>query len=220
MANWKLSPSDFAFLWEECKKCFYLKVKGISYRPRTPMPKIFTKIDLLLKEFFDGKRTREIHSDLPPGVVLFGERWLESRPINFFGISDTCYIRGKTDTIVKFDDGSYGVIDFKTSERKDEHIQIYSRQLHAYAYALGNSAPGSLSLSPISKIGVLCVEPTSMKVDKGIYSYEGEAVFKEFPRDDKKFLDFLKEVTSLLQQPTPPPPGNECEFCKYKEIEY
>ena len=22
---WKLSPSDFAFLWQECKRCFYLK---------------------------------------------------------------------------------------------------------------------------------------------------------------------------------------------------
>lgn len=24
--NYKLSPSDFAFLYEECKRCYYLKV--------------------------------------------------------------------------------------------------------------------------------------------------------------------------------------------------
>ena len=43
--NWKLSPSDFAFLWEECKRCFYLKVARGFYRPRTPFPGIFSVID-------------------------------------------------------------------------------------------------------------------------------------------------------------------------------
>jgi hypothetical protein len=38
--NWTLSPSDFAFLWEECKRCFYLKIVSGFRRPGGPMPKI------------------------------------------------------------------------------------------------------------------------------------------------------------------------------------
>jgi hypothetical protein len=49
--NWKLSPSDFAFLWEECQRCFYLKVVRQFYRPWSPMPKIFTKIDGIMKRY-------------------------------------------------------------------------------------------------------------------------------------------------------------------------
>ena len=54
--NWKLSPSDFAFLWEECRRCFYLKVVSDFKRPSTPMPKIFTTIDQLMKQRFAGRR--------------------------------------------------------------------------------------------------------------------------------------------------------------------
>ena len=47
--RWRLSPSDFAFLWEECKRCFYLKVVKEFYRPRSLMPKIFNVIDAQMK---------------------------------------------------------------------------------------------------------------------------------------------------------------------------
>ena len=39
--TFKLSPSDFGFLYDECKKCFYLKVKHNFDRPRFPIPSIF-----------------------------------------------------------------------------------------------------------------------------------------------------------------------------------
>ncbi|MFQ5874584.1 MAG: hypothetical protein ACE5JL_12395, partial [Dehalococcoidia bacterium] len=114
--NFRLSPSDFAFLWEECKRCFYLKVAGNYDRPRTPMPSIFKRIESTMQRYFAGKSTEEFDPSLPPGVVEFGEKWVESRPISVPGHAATCYIRGKFDTVVKFEDGSYGVIDFKTTE--------------------------------------------------------------------------------------------------------
>ena len=33
----RLSPSDFAFLWEQCKRCFYLKVVHGIRQPSMPM---------------------------------------------------------------------------------------------------------------------------------------------------------------------------------------
>lgn len=72
--NWKLSPSDFAFLWEECKRYFYLKVVNGYVRPRTIMPKIFTVIDNEMKNFFSGKQLENIVSGFPSGVVEHGEK--------------------------------------------------------------------------------------------------------------------------------------------------
>lgn len=63
--NLKLSPSGFAFLWQECKRCFYLKVARNFYRPRTVMPKVFTIIDAEMKKCFSGRRTETIAADMP-----------------------------------------------------------------------------------------------------------------------------------------------------------
>ena len=148
--TWKLSPSDLTFLWDECPRCFYLKVVHGFNRPFSPFPKIFNQIDKLMKGYFQGKPTLEISSTLPEGSVQFGERWVTSDLISFPKRNASCFIKGKFDTVVEFSDGSFGVVDFKTSAAKPEHIEFYSRQLHAYAYALENPAPGSLRLSPIS----------------------------------------------------------------------
>lgn len=130
MANvWKLSPSDFAFLWEECRRCFYLKVARGFQRPRSIMPKIFTNIDSQMKQFFAGKRTEKILPRLPAGVVEYGDKWVESIPFKPDSQCSKCFIRGKVDTILKLDDGSYAVIDFKTAETRSEHIPLYARQL-------------------------------------------------------------------------------------------
>ena len=77
----KLSPSDFGFLYDECKKCFYLKVKHNFDRPRTPMPSIFTKIDGIMKNYFEGKSPKDIADNLPEGKVEFGDKWIQSKPL-------------------------------------------------------------------------------------------------------------------------------------------
>jgi hypothetical protein len=216
--HWKLSPSDFAFLWEECKRCFYLKVVHGFNRPHSPMPKIFTKIDLLMKDFFANKPVSEIIPELPSGVVMDGEGWVESTPILIKEHNCSLYLKGKFDTTLSFDDGTYGVIDFKTSESKSDHIALYSRQLHAYAYALENPAPGKLGLTPISRMGLLCVEPNKMvRTESERYSYEGKATWLECPKDMGSFMSFLVEVGGVLQRQEPPESNPTCQWCKYRD---
>lgn len=216
--NWKLSPSDFAFLWEECKRCFYLKVARNFNRPRSIMPKIFTIIDSQMKNYYSGKRTEEIAEGASPSIVTFSEKWVESKPIEFSGRSITCFVRGKFDTIVKFDDDSYGVVDFKTSQTKSEHIPLYSRQLHAYAHALENPNSGNFSVSPISRLGLLVFEPKKYTQGKtGVVGLAGDVSWIEVPRDDKSFMKFLDGVLDILDSPEPPLHSSECGWCKYRE---
>ena len=109
------------------------------------------------------------------------------------------------------------MIDFKTSEGNRRNIPLYSRQLHAYAYALENPAPGKLGLSPISRLGLLCVEPQQMiRGADGSYSYLAKPVWLECPRNDEGFFSFLDEVLGVLESPDPPPPGESCEWCRYR----
>ena len=78
---WTLNPSDFAFLWEECKRCFWLKVTRDFRRPQIPMAKIFTVIDEEMRKHFAGRRTGDVLPALPSGVLDTQEHWVESVPL-------------------------------------------------------------------------------------------------------------------------------------------
>jgi hypothetical protein len=216
--NWKLSPSDFAFLWQECKRCFYLKVALNQQRPRSVMPKIFTVIDEEMKRHFAGRRANEAVPGLPPGTFRFDVDWVESLPIRAPGHSSTCFIRGKLDSLIQFDDKSYAVVDFKTSGQKEGHIALYARQLHAYAHALENAAPGRAALKPIRRLGLLVFEPDAFAAAReGKASLSGSLAWMEIPRDDAAFERFLGEVLTVLELPAPPPPSPGCEWCNYRD---
>jgi hypothetical protein len=214
----KLSPSDLTFLWDDCKRCFYLKTINKFTRPSTPMPAIFTKIDGLMKDYFEGKLTSEFTPDLPTGVIQHGDKSVYSQPIKLTGHLLECYITGRLDTVVKFEDGSYGVVDFKTSTPKPTHVAFYGRQLHSYMYALENPAPGKLLLSPISKLGLLVVEPNAIdRTRDGHIAYLGSVTYQDVPRDDRAFLAFLGDVLTVLEQPDPPSPADNCPWCQYRQ---
>jgi hypothetical protein len=216
--SYKLSPSDLTFLWDECKRCFYLKVIHNFQRPRAPFPKIFGIIDRLMNSYFKGKRSNQVSSDLPDGVIEYGEKWVESHPIRFPGRTASCFLRGRFDTVIAFAEGGYAVVDFKTTKPTAGHVPFYSRQLHAYAYALEHPAPRKFSLQPVTRLGLLCVEPSAIdRMENGQLAYYGEAVWLEIPKDEEVFLRFLEEVMDVLENPTPPPPGVECGYCRYRE---
>ncbi len=217
-SSWKLSPSDLTFLWDECPRCFYLKVVHGINRPWGAFPKIFNRIDKLMKTFFEGKSASQISSSLPEGIVRFGEKWVTSESIQLPGHETACFIKGKFDVVVEFADYSYGVVDFKTSEAKPEHVRFYSRQLHAYAYALENPVAGGFGLQPISRLGLLCVEPIAMdRVVQDRLAYIGKASWLECPKDNREFLLFLDKVITLLELPLPPNANPECGWCQYRE---
>jgi hypothetical protein len=214
--NYKLSPSDLTFLYNGCKHCFYQKVVNGIVQPSTPLPSIFSKIAGLLKDHYDGKHTSELHGDLPPGIITHGEKWVRSEPIKLPNHESTCYINGRFDIVASFDDGSYGVIDFKTSNPSTDSSRMYSRQLHAYAYALDHPAPGKLALSPVTKLGLLYFYPDNINqqsIDR--LNYGAEIVWKEVEKDEQAFLSFIDEVLSVLELPKPPECSSDCQWCGY-----
>ena len=214
----RLSPSDFAFLWEQCRRCFTLKVVHNIRQPSMPMAGIFKRLEGLQMGLYDGKRTSDLIPELPPGTLRCGEKTVESEPV------DGWFVYGRTDSLIEFDDGSWGILDFKTTEAKPEKAALYGRQLHAYAHAFENpaatprilkgEAPG---LRPISRLGLLCFEPSELSIEpNGRQVYSGHAKWIEIPRDDAAFRSFVGETLKVLQGAVPPPtPG--CNWCAYAQ---
>ena len=214
--NYKLSPSDLTFLYNGCKRCFYQKVVNGVAQPSMPLPSIFSKIAGLLKDHYDGKPNSELHPDLPSGIVSLGEKYVRSDIIQLPNHTDICYINGRFDIVLSFDDGSYGVIDFKTSKPSSESSSLYSRQLHAYAYALEHPAPGKLSLSPVTKLGLLYFYPDNVNQQSiERLNYGAEIVWVEVEKDERGFLGFIDEVLDVLELPKPPECSPNCQWCKY-----
>ncbi len=219
MPLYKLSPSQLTFAWDECPRCFYLKaVLGIE-RPSQPFPKIFTRIDALMKRLFEGQPTSTLSPELPAGRVALQGKWVTSAPISFPGLSASCYIKGAFDSVLAFDDGSYAVIDFKTSSPSPDHVGFYGRQLSAYAYALEHPGEKALHLSPVTRLGLCYLEPRDLRPGAGWQElvFENAAVWQELPKDEAQFLAFMRQVLELLSLPEPPPASPECGFCAYRQ---
>jgi hypothetical protein len=214
---YKISPSDLTFGWDGCKYCFYLKVKH-NIALGGIFPGIFGKMANLTSEFYMGRSTQDISPDLPPGVVTLREKFVRSMPISPPGANSQCYIKGRFDAVFAFEDGTYGIVDYKTSEAKEEQAAFYSRQLSAYAYALENPAPNSLSLSPVTRLGLFVVTPNRFEPSASSEMvFVNKTTWMDVPRDDEAFLNLLGEVVRLLDEPEPPDPADDCETCNYRK---
>ncbi len=215
--NYKLSPSELTYLFEGCKFCFWLKVKFGIPQPSMPMPGIFSAIAARQKEFYANKRTKDFAKELPDGIVRYGEQPVQSKVLKFDGLKSDCHIRGRFDFVIQFDDASYGVIDCKTASPSNEKTEMYARQLQAYVFALENPEVDALHLSPISKLGLIFFEPTSFEqASLERQFFQGKPVWIEVARDDQRFMEFLKEVMSVIDQDQAPEPAPNCDWCRYR----
>jgi hypothetical protein len=210
-----LAPSDLTFLLNECFRCFYNKVALHSRRPSQQMPKVFTILDRHQKEFFHGRKTSEIHASLPSGTVDCGDASVMSVPIEVPGSESRIQFRGSIDTALHFDDGTHGIVDFKTADPRDDHVDLYWLQLQCYALALEQPAFGKRELTPITALGLLCFEPDEMVQLKDRMAYTTTPTWVPVKRDDRAFLSLMGLVCSILDNPTPPKPGSKCQWCAW-----
>ena len=114
-----------------------------------PLPSIFSKIASLLKNRYDGKHTSKLHVALPPGIVSLVEKYIKSEVIETLNHKATCYISGRFDILVSFKNGN----------PSKESSNLLSHQLHAYAYALEHPRTHALTLSTVTKSGLLYFYP-------------------------------------------------------------
>jgi hypothetical protein len=62
------------------------------------------------------------------------------------------------------------------------------------------------------------VEPIARdRTRDGRIGYFGSVTYQEVPRDDNAFLGFLGDVLTVLEQPDPPAPAENCQWCQYRQ---
>jgi hypothetical protein len=208
---YKLSPSDFAYLYEECKHCFVLKIKYGIPRPSSPMPGVFGAINSRLQSALIGENLQVLAPNLPDGIVESQEGWLESQPIP----NTQIYLKGKYDLLVKLADGTYLVVDFKISQASEDKAAKYMSQLLTYKYALEHPAKGQPKT--ISRTGLILMYPDTVKFEQGRAVLDFPPTWVEIAPDLTPFYDFMHQVNDLLTGPTPPE-NPACLWCKYRHL--
>jgi len=209
---YKLSPSDFKYLYEDCKHCYYQKAKGfIKELPSIGMPGVFTKMNSLLQNAVLGMDLQEINSHLPAGKVEVKEGYLKSKPIP---PTNDCYISGRFDFTSHLDDGTYAVVDFKITDPTEDKIQKFFPQLHAYKFALENPEIGEPK--KVSKMGVITINPEEISFPKEDVIFRAKPRWFEIEEDMDRFYAFIAEVSKLLNGPPPPENPDNCKWCYYR----
>ncbi len=207
----KLSPSDFAYLYEECKLCYYLKIKHGIFQPSMPFPGVFSAINTRLQTPLIGKNLQDLNDKLPSGIVQSQEGWVESKVVP----NTDVFIKGKYDLLVKQDDGSHVLIDLKISQPAEDKIDKYKTQLAAYKFALENPAQGNPI--KVTRLGLLIFYPGTVEFQGGIAKFNFPPTWLEIPVEADKFLSFAKDVDELLAGPAPEE-GENCSWCKYRHL--
>lgn len=206
---YKLSPSDFAYLYAECKFCYYQKVKlGVSHSG--PFPAMFGRINKLLQDSIMGMNLTDILPELPNGIITVQEGYMKSVVIPGTNV----FLSGRFDILTKLTDGTYAIIDFKiTSPDEEKMLKKYTSQLHAYKFALENPAEGEPI--KISKMGAVSINPDEMKLVKGKVVFTTTPTWHPIEEDMESFHGFMKEISDVLNGDLPRASAT-CELCIYR----
>lgn len=205
----KVSPSDFAYLYEDCKLCYYLKVKHGIYQPSMPMPGVFSAINTHLQGNLVGKSLQTLSKKLPEGKVIVQEGWVESKQIPGTSI----FIKGKYDLLVERTDKSHLLVDLKISTPNEDKIDKFQTQLGAYKFALENPVRGKSF--KITKLGLLIFYPEDVTFKDSEALLHFPPKWLEVPINEKAFFKFMKKVDELLTGPVPAE-SKACKWCKYR----
>lgn len=206
---YKLSPSDFAYLYEDCKLCYWLKIKHGIMPPSSIFPGVFSSMNSLVQGQMVGHSLKEFGADLPDVKVVNQEGYVRSEAV----IGTQVYIAGKYDLLCDNGDGTHTVVDLKISKPEVGKIDKYKTQLGAYKYALEHSAEGE-SLK-ISKLALLIFYPEKVKFDDRGAVMDFPAKWLEIPIDDEGFVSFINEIDQLLAG-NAPAESDICGLCKYR----
>ncbi len=206
----RLSPSNLNYEDRRCDRCFAEATNGESW-PQRPFAGIFAKLDSQQRRYFTDRSTSDIDPTLPPGTLHNGGR-VQSAPHTIGGVDFT--IRGSMDALLRFDNGSVGVVDFKSSTASPQLGDAYRPQLAAYQWAL--SRPASGDPEEVSVAGLLVFAPESMVDTEQGRAYLVSTTWIPVEIEDGWFENFLGRIAPLIQEPKEAPSKTDCEWCSLR----
>ena len=206
-----------------CLHCAWVRLH-VKKLPFQSFPGIFSTIDrynkLIVQNHFERERA------LPAWLQQLGEAGTCVNPPHWssFKVLDEesgVTIRGEADGIFQMSDGSYTIVDYKTSKYSPAQrgmFTAYEVQLNAYAY-IGER----LGLSPVGRLALVYMEPVtdeqttqdpSLIDDKG-FSMGFEATVVDVAlRPDQLVPPLLRRVKEVAEMGQPPAGEPGCKNCE------
>jgi hypothetical protein len=209
--DFTISPSKLSYDLGGCHRCFAESLNGESW-PDRPFPGLFSRLDRQQRSFYDGKPTSLIDPNLPAGIIRNAKGVL-SQPFEHDGVSLT--IRGTLDAIAEFDDGTIGVIDFKSSIPNSYLGDRYRPQLSAYHWAL--TRPAKSEPQEVSKLGLLIVCPEAMADTNQGLAQLVSTTWIEVDYNETWFTNLLKEICGIATDPASAESHSDCEWCVLRD---
>ena len=205
-----------------CPRCAWVRlhVKNLPYQS---FPGIFSSIDRYNKLIVHNHFDREGHA--PPWLAELGEagEYLEPPHWSSFKTLDEetgITLRGEADGIFKLHDGSYVIVDYKTSRYSPAQqgmFKNYEVQLNAYAFIAERN-----EISPVSKLALVYMEPAtdtetaqepSLVDSRGFtMGFRAKVVEVELRRSEL-LPPFLRKARSIWDMDAPPTGTRDCKVC-------
>ena len=203
----RLSPSSLNYEDRRCDRCFAEGLNGEEW-PQGPFPGIFAKLDSQQRKYFTGRPTTDIDPTLPAGTLHNGGR-VQSAPVTIGKVDFT--IRGNMDALIRFDDGTVGVVDFKSSTATPALGDAYRPQLAAYQWSFSHPASGDVET--VSVTGLLVFAPESMVDTSDGRAYLVSTTWIPVEVKDGWFENFLGRIAPLVKSPGKARTKPDCEWC-------
>jgi RecB family exonuclease len=212
-------------LFLDCPRCFYLDRRLGIARPTGPAFTLNSAVDFLLKKEFDHYRERRQPHPLMTAssidMIPYQHPDLSTWRENFKGVQHhdpvtNFLITGAVDDVWVDLEGTLGVVDYKsTSTEKtisldDEWKQAYKRQMEVYQWLLRRS--GFL----VSNTGYFVYANASKNRDNFDARLEFGMQIIVHVGSDAWVEPAISEAYRCLQNPTPPPCSEGCEWCGYR----
>ena len=130
-------------------------------------------------------------------------------------------LRGEADGIFRMADGSYTIVDYKTSRYtpgQEAMLPLYDAQLNAYAY-IGERQ----NLSPVSRLALVYMEPVTQEttasnpdmVDEERFSMGFKATIVPVDRRPDRLIPRLLDHAKAMYELQVPPNGSRgCKDCR------
>jgi len=214
-------------LYLNCPRCFYLDRRlGVGQPPGYPFS-LNSAVDKLLKKEFDIHRANGVAHPLMSeygveAVPLVHEKMDEWRDSLRAGITyrmpDTnIVVTGGVDDVWVGPSGEYMIVDYKATSKTEEvtldaEWQIgYKRQMEIYQWLFRRNG------FKVSSTGyfVYC----NGDADKEAFDGRLEFAIKIIPYEgnDSWVEGTIKEAIGCLNSDILPEPGDDCDFCKYRQ---
>jgi CRISPR/Cas system-associated exonuclease Cas4 (RecB family) len=216
----KLSRSKID-LYLECPRCFWLEMKKGIKRPQPAPYTINSAIDILLKQEFDVYREKQkphpIMEKFEINAVPYNHPEINNWRNTFIGIQfhhkpTDFLIYGGIDDVWLNPQNELIIIDYKATGANQHKIyDSYARQMEIYQWLFIQnnfkvSETGYFVFARVNKAnGFESAEPV-LSFDLFIEGYKGDSRWVE---------NALIGAKKLLEEDLPPPPSDNCAFCKY-----